>query len=196
MPNCKLIWGSSSSHTLTLEVGRRGLQTTYRQEREMNMSGSGKSEYINLYGIQEMEIDFYITTDKYRDAVAWWSWVRQGKPFGFATSASDMGGTTITSAISASTTSISVASASSFAAADTVIIRSASSDDTFELAKISSISSATVTITAGTKYAYSAGAIFRHYNYWGSCVILDTSFAPQQTDAGFYTHRIRFQENL
>lgn len=196
MPNCKFTWGSSSSHTLTLEIGRRGLITSYRQERNRNMAASGKTETINIYGIQEMDIDFYISEDNYRDAVAFWAWARQGKAFAFANSASDTGSTTIASAISASTTSVSVSSASSFAASDEVLIRSASSDDAFELAKISAISASTITLTAGTKYAYNANSIFRHKGYWGSCVMVDTTFNPQQTDAGFYNHRMKFQENL
>jgi len=196
MPNCKLTWGSSGSHSLTLEVGRRGLQTTYRQERNVNVAASGKRETINLYGAQEMAIDLYITEDNYRPAVAWWAWARQGKTFAFANSASNEGNTTLSSAISASASSFSIASASSFAASDTVLIRSASSDDTFELAKISSVSSATITLTAGTKYAYAAGSIFRHSDYWGSCLVMDKTFAPRQNDAGWYNHSIKFTEAL
>lgn len=196
MPNCKLTWGSSASHTLTLEIGRRGLTTSYKQERNVNMAASGKSEFINLYGIQEMDIDFYITQDNYRGAVAFWSWAGQGKPFAFANSASQTGSTTIASSISASATSITVASGSSFAASDEVYLRSASSAGVFELAKISTISSASVTLTAGTKYAYNSGSIFRHKAYWGSCVMIDTTFSPQQTDAGFYNHRMTFTEDL
>lgn len=196
MPNCKLTWGSSGSHSLTLEVGRRGLQTTYRQERNMNTAASGKKETINLYGIQEMAIDLYITADNYRPAVAWWAWARQGKTFAFANSASKEGSTTLASAASASASSISVASASSFSATDTVLIRSASSDDTFELAKISAISSSTVTLTTGTTYAYASGSIFRHSDYWGSCLVMDKTFAPRQNDAGWYNHTIKFTEAL
>jgi hypothetical protein len=196
MPNCKLIWGSSASHNLTLEVGRRGLQTTYRQEKFVNVAASGKRETINQYGIQEMEIDVYITEDLYRDAVAWWAWARQGKTFAFANSASDTGNTTLASAASASDTSISVAAAAGFAASDTVLIRSATSDNNFELAKISAISASTVTLTTGVHYAYTSGSIFRHADYWGSCIMLDTTFNPRQTDAGFYNHTLRFTESL
>ena len=196
MPNCKLIWGSSASYNLTLEVGRQGLLTTYRQERNVNTAASGKKETINLYGIQEMTIDLYITEDNYRNAVAWWSWVRQGKTFAFANSASNTGSTSLASAAAASATSISVTSGTGFAAGDTVLIRSASSDDTFELAKISAISVNTVTMTAGITYAYNAGSVFRHSDYWGSCLVTDTTFAPRQTDAGFYKHSIKFTEAL
>jgi len=195
MPNCKLIWGSSS-HSLTLEIGRTGLRTSYTQERYQNKSASGKIEQINLHGIQEMEIDFYLTTDKYRDAVAWWSWARQGKTFAFANSASNTGATTLASAASPSALSLVVTSAAGFTSSDEVLIRSIATDDVFELVKISAISSSTVTITTALKYAYLAGAIFRHKDYWGSCIMLDTSFNPQQNDAGFYTHRIKFTEAL
>lgn len=196
MPNCKLIWGSSSSHSLTLEVGRRGLVTSYKQERYQNKSTSGKIEQINLHGIQEMEIDFYITEDKYRDAVAWWSWSRQGKTFAFANSASTTGATTLASAASASDSTLVVASASSFSSSDEILVRSIATDDVFELVKISAISSVTLTITTGLKYDYAAGATVRHKDYWGSCIMLDTTFNPQQTDAGFYNHRIKFTEAL
>lgn len=193
MPNCKLIWNTKN---LTLEVGRTGLQTTYKQERNVNTAASGKKETINLYGIQEMAIDLYITEDNYRSAVAWWAWARQGKTFAFANSASNTGNTTLDGAFSASSTSISVASASSFSANDTVLIRSASSDDTFELAKISAISSSAVTLTSGLIYDYKTGSIFRHSDYWGSCLVIDKTFAPKQTDAGWYKHTIRFTEAL
>jgi len=196
MPNCKLIWGSSASHSLTLEVGRRGLQTTYRQEKFVNIAASGKRETINQFGTQDMEIDVYITENNYRDAVAWWAWARQGKVFAFANSASNTAATTLASAVSASTTSISVAAASSFAASDEVLIRSATNDDVFELAKISAISGSTVTLTSGTNYAYTTGSIFRHSDYWAECIMLDTSFGPRQTDAGFYNHTLRFTEAL
>jgi hypothetical protein len=196
MPNCKFIWGSSSSHSLTLEVGRQGLQTNYKRNRSYNKAASGKIETIHLDTPQEMAIDLYITEEKYRDAVAWWSWVSQGKTFGFANSASNTGSTTLASAASASSTSVSVASDAGFVASDVVLFRSASSIHTFELAKISTTSSSTVTLTAGLKYDYVAGSVFRHSDYWGSCVILDTTFAPKQTDAGFYNHNIKFTESL
>jgi hypothetical protein len=182
MPNCKFIWGSSSSHSLTLEVGRQGLQTNYKRNRSYNKAASGKIETIHLDTPQEMAIDLYITEEKYRDAVAWWSWVSQGKTFGFANSASNTGSTTLASAASASSTSVSVASDAGFVASDVVLF--------------STTSSSTVTLTAGLKYDYVAGSVFRHSDYWGSCVILDTTFAPKQTDAGFYNHNIKFTESL
>ena len=143
-----------------------------------------------------MAIDVYITADKYRDTVAWWSWVRQGKTFAFANSASNTGSTTVASAAAASTTSITVSSGTGFAASDTCLIRSASSDDTFELVKISAISINVITITAGLKYAYGVNSIFRHSDYWGSCVVLDKVFNPVKNDAGWYNHTLRFTENL
>jgi hypothetical protein len=124
------------------------------------------------------------------------SWVSQGKTFAFANSASNTGSTTLASAASASSTSVSVASDTGFAASDVVLFRSASSIHTFELAKVSATSSSTVTLTAGLKYDYAAGSVFRHSDYWGSCVILDTTFTPKQTDAGFYNHSIKFTESL
>ena len=160
MPNCKLIWGSSASHSLTLEVGRRGLQTTYKQESKFNQAASGKIETIKIYGIQEMATDLYITADKYRDAVAWWSWVSQGKAFAFANSASNTGSTTLASAASASSTSVDVVSDTGFAASDTVMFRSASSIHTFELAKVSAVSSSTVTLTAGLSTIMPQGQYF------------------------------------
>lgn len=196
MPNFKFIWGSSASFSLTLETGRTGLKTTFKQERNLNMAASGKTEVINLYGIMEMETDCYITSDKYRDAVAFWSWARQGKPFAFANSASKVGSTTVASSVSASATSIVLTSGSSFSASDTALMRSASSDDVFELVKISAISSNSVTLTAGTKYAYASGAVFRDSGYIGSCIMMDTTFDPQQSDAGFYPHRFKFMEDL
>ena len=154
------------------------------------------SGFYHEDGIQEMEIDFYLTADKYRDAIAWWSWARQGKPFAFANSASNTGATTLASAASPSDLDLEVVSASSFASSDEILIRSVVTDNVFELVKISAISSTTVTITAGLKYAYAAGAIFRHKDYWNACIMLDADFSPQQNAAGFYTHRIKFTEDL
>lgn len=195
MPFCKLIWNSSADN-LTLEVGRGGLRTTYKQERNENKAASGKQETINQYGIQEIEIDLYVTADNYRPFVGWWSWVRQGKTFAFANSASNTGSTILASAASASSVSISVSSAASFARNDEALIRSASSDNTFELVKISAVSASTITLTTGLMYDYADSSIFRHSDYWGSCLVTDKTFAPRKTDAGFYNHTIKFEEVL
>ena len=193
----KFVWGASSSHSMTLTQGRTGIKPDYTQSRNQLRAASGKVEQINIHGIQEVECDLYITQDQYRTAVAWWSWARQGKSFAFAYSGSNTGNTTLASSVAASATSVNVSgSGTSFVAGDTVLIRSASSDDTYELAKISAVSLSTVTLTAGTLYAYNSGGVFRHYDYYPDVITLDDSFNPRQLDSGRFTHSIRFVENL
>jgi len=193
MPNCAIIW---DGNTLTLEVGRTGLQTTYKQERNMNTAMSGKKEFINLYDIQEMSIDLYVTEVNYSQFVAWWAWARQGKTFAFATDASNVGNTTLDAAAAAAQKVIPLTATTGFVATDYCLIRTAARTD-FEVVQIASVS-AGVSVTAENNliYSYASGDEFRHYDYWPSVLTMDNTFAPKQTDAGWYRHTIKFTEAL
>ena len=185
--------------TIDLLLGDDGLLINYTQEREQERSGSGKTETINLYGIQEMAFEAYFTESIYRDLIAWWSWARQGKSWAFAKDSNNVGNTTLEFIANEGQTAINLVASGStaFSVGDICFLRAEDTDDEFEMIEIDAINPTgdIITATANLKFTYPAGSIFRHPNYWPDVVSLDTSFNPKR-NGDYYKHIFKFAENL
>ena len=175
-------------------IGPKGLRIDFKQERTQNRSGSGKIEQINQYGIQEITLDAYLTEAMYYNAIAWWSWARQGKPFSLAMDSTKTFNSTLDGAAAAAQKVIPLTATTGLTVGDICVIET-DADDQFEIVEIASIS-AGVSITAedNLKQAYASGDGFRHFEYYPSLISLDKDFNPPKTGK-YYKHTFKFAEN-
>lgn len=185
-----------NSNDIDLLVGPNGLDTIYRSEYKRQQSGSGKAETINLYGIQKFSFDARFTESVYRSLIAWWSWARQGKSWSVAMDSSNTGDTIFADGPwPAGSQTIHLYSTAAFAANDVCIIKGDSSDD-YEIVVIDHIINfESLYLTAGTKFAYETGDIFRHIDYFPDVISTDNKFNPKK-GGDYYSWTFNFMENL
>lgn len=184
-----------NSHAISMPIGRTGLLTGYTQEYKQNKSGSGKIEQINLYGMLELSVDMYLDADTYRKMVGWWSWARQGKTWALSLDNANICNTLLDDSAAAGQNVIPLTSTSRLAAGDYCWIRAVDNDDEFELVKVAGVTDG-VSIDAENDlvFSYSSGDIFRHRDYFPSCINLDNEFRPRPLYRDLYAHTIRFAE--
>lgn len=181
------------SINLDLLIGPKGLDPGFEQERNQNRSGSGKIEQINQYGIQTMALDAYLTVATYYDALAWWSWARQGKPFSVAMDSTQVFSENLDGAAASGQKVIPLATTSGTSVDDVCIIETLS-DDQFEIVEIASISAGvSVTAKSNLKQTYASGDKFRHFEYYPNCISLDKKFNPTKTGK-YFRHTFNFVE--
>lgn len=191
-----------NSINIDLESAWPGEDIEFIQERERNMSASGKSETINIYGINIYQILCRFSISVYYQLVGWWSWARKGKTFSFALDNTKTADTTLDSSASSGQKTIPLSNTSGFSADDVCLIRSSDGDD-FEIVEIDSVS-AGVSVTAKSNLinGYSSGDIFRHKDYWPSVFSDNDSFKPLRLGASgedsrlFYSFVFEFKEKL
>jgi hypothetical protein len=107
----------------------------------------------------------------YRDLVAWWAWASRGKQYSFALDRDKVVNTTMVNAESAGATVIELVSITGIAAGYYQMI---SADRlSREIVEVQSAGGGAATLVTGTKYAYSAGDVFRDINFWPKCVTAD-----------------------
>jgi len=181
--------------TVILNVTGSGIQTIYTQESSEQQSGSGKTETINQFGIQEMSFEAVFNEAIYRDLIAWWSWARQGKAWSF-----DMTGaansTTLDGAAAAGQKNVPLTSTSNFVAGSNCLLRAVDADDEFEIVVVGSVDTGVKIVAAeNLKFTYASGDLFRHWDYWPSVISLDKKFNPQKRGR-WYNHIFKFRENL
>jgi len=182
--------------TIDLLLGDDGLLINYTQEREQERSGSGKTETINLYGIQEMAFEAYFTESIYRDLIAWWSWARQGKSWAFAKKSGDVGNTTLDDTAAAGQKNVPLTDTAAFSAGDVCLLRAVDNDDEYEIVVIGSVDAGVKIVAVDNlKFSYTANDIFRHKDYWPDVVSLDAEFNPKR-NGDYYKHIFKFAENL
>lgn len=191
-----------NSIDIDLIQGRNGIQPIHRQSRNENVSGSGKTETINLYGSQEISYDAYFSRAKARDLMAFWSWSRQGKAFSFAADNTKTGSTIIVAASASGTTSISLGTSGAFTTGDICLLRAEDSDDEFEIITINSTTATSIGTSTTLKYSYNIGDLLRHWEYWPVMLNLDEEFSPRRVGQistsvdRYYHHTFRFKEDL
>jgi len=185
-----------NSNSITLQVGPGGLQTTHKQERNQEYARAGLIEQINLYGIQEMSFDAYVSTAVYYSLFAWWSWARQGKTWAFALDSTKIGNTTLNGAAASGQKVIPLAATAAFSSGDICFIKALDADDEFEVVTIDTVQAGTsVTATSNLIYSYASADSFRHIEYWPSVKSLDEEFAPTKMN-NTWSHTFKFTEAL
>jgi len=181
------------SINLDLLVGPKGLDQDFKQERKQNSSGSGKIEQINLYGRQEMTLDAYMTVAIYYDALAWWSWARQGKPFSLAMDSSKAFNSTLDAA-AASGQKVVPLTATTGLSVDDICLIETDSDDQFEIVEIASISAGvSITAKSNLKQTYATGDKLRHFEYYPTLISMDKNFKPVRSGK-YYRHSFKISE--
>jgi len=181
------------SINLDVLIGPKGLRVDFKQERSQNRSGSGKIEQINQYGIQEITLDVYLTESAYYDAIAFWSWARQGKPFSLAMDSAKTFSSTLDDAAAADQKVIPLTATEGLTVGDICVIET-DADNQFEIVEIASISAGvSVTIVDNLKQAYALGDKLRHFEYYPDLVSLDKNFNPPKLGK-YYRHTFKFAE--
>lgn len=190
---------SYNGRNIDLIEGRAGFEMTHSQEKNENVSGSGKIETINLYGKYSVSCDCYFSRQTYRDLMAWWSWARQGKVFSFAESSVKVGNAVINAACASATTSLHLSTSTSFTVGDFLFVQA--KDDEFEFVRVNSTSATGVGTTAALKYSYTSSDIVRHWNYFPSLIADMSDFRPVRTGAfstseeRYYRQTFKFKES-
>ena len=185
------------SNNIDFDVMVNTLNIRHMQERNINRSGSGKIEVVNLYGIYEIEFTGVFDADTYYSLVAWWSWARQGQLFSFAADSSDVGDTTLDAAAAAAQKVIPLTATAAFASGDFCLIKAIDNDDEFEVIEIDSVSAGiSVTAVSNLVYSYASADEFRHWKYWPELVCLNDEFVPDQLGPDTYQFTFQCAESL
>ena len=192
-----------NSKNIDIEVEPQDITVEYRQIRNVNMAGSGKTEIINLNGITEITAPSFFDEDTYRDLVGWWSWARQGKSFSFAMSTADNTNTTVSTGSTAGQTIVYLSSKGDISTGNSYLVRAEDNDDEFEVVTVSAMTTAgttgpvQVTADANLVFSYSSGDTFRFHRYWPSLVCLNDNFnVTKAPGADIYYYTFHFREDL
>lgn len=171
------------------------------QKRNQNRSASGETETISLYGIQEINIDAYLTEAQYRQLVGWWSHARQGQSFTFTMTTNDVTNTKVRSQSTDQAHIIYVTSSGNIVSGNKYLIRAVDNDDEYEIVKVSSIGSSSsylkVAMSTDIQHWYNSSDIFRAWQYWPNLISLNDNFNPIKTPgADLYRTSFNFAEDL
>jgi hypothetical protein len=194
----------SSTHGTKLcdfKVVADTLRPNYFQSRNQNRSASGKTETINVYGIQEVSIDIFMTEVQYRKMIGWWSHARQGQAFTLTLSTADLTNTKVRSQSTDDAKVIYVTSSGNITANNKYLIRAIDNDDEYENVQVSAIASSSsywkLTMSTDISHWYNSSDIFRGWQYWPTLISLDDGFNPMKTPgADLYSATLNLAEDL
>jgi len=180
-----------------------GPVTKHVHSRNQNVSGSGKTETINLYGAEEIAVECQFTPANYHSLYGWWSWARQGKHFSFALNSNNSAKTTLDSSATAGDTVIPLTATTGIDVGDVMLLRNATNDDEFEIITATSIKPSTsIKISSALIFSYPTSSLCRHKDYWPEALSVDESFMPSRTGIpstnsdAYYRNTFSFRENL
>ena len=186
-----------NGNNVDINVRVDGLDFQLIQERSQHRSGSGKTETINQYGIQEISVRAIFAESVYRQLFGWWAWARQGQEFAFTMDSNKTGNTTLDAAAAAAQKVIPLTGTGDFSVGDYCLIRADDNDDEFEIIEIASISvGVSVTSVDNLINSYTSGDVFRHWRYWPDVVSLDKAFSPRFLSPDYYEHTFKFAEKI
>ena len=188
-----------NSLTIDIPIVPAGLRVDYEQNVYDNISGSGRVEAVNLYGIQHYNFSAIFDEDTYHDLIAWWSWARQRKEWSFTMDTGKMTQTYLDAAAASGQKVIPVAATAGFSVGEDCFIRNESQDNAFEIIEIDSINAGvSVTAVENLKNSYVTGDVFRHWQYFPRCISEDTVFNPTiyEGTTTYYKHTFNFLEVL
>jgi len=184
------------SNNIDLNIAEKSLQVEHVQKYTQNISGSGKTEQINQYGMYVISFDAYFQASVERQLQAWWSWARQGKSFSFAMDSGNTGNTSLDASAAAGQKNIPLTSTTGFSAGDECLIQAKDLDDEFEIIIIDSVDAGVkVVATDNLIYSYSSADTFRHREYWPTLKTLDKKFKPDR-NGSWYRWEFNFAEEL
>lgn len=183
-----------SSSTADLKVGRKGISVNDTIEKTTNFSGSGKSQTVNQYAIQEISFDAYFSESIERKLRGWWGYVSRGNSFTFAYDTTKTANTTLNGSVSAGGTTIPLTSISSVTAGYEFLLRTSDNDQN-EIVIVDATFASGVTLTSGTQFAYSSGDTFRSRYYWPDIKVDMDDFNPTKNGDNF-SYTFKFYEAL
>lgn len=156
-----------------------------------SLSDGGVSERVRTSFADYLEIGMTVHSNAAFHAAltAWWAWASRGKQYSFAFDSAKVVNTTLVNNEAAGATVIELTSTSGVAAGN-YLMRSADLLSE-EIVAVASVGGGAATLSAGTKYAYTAGDNFREIYYWPKLVSVDDE-APFFEQAGLlyvFAHR-------
>jgi len=178
------------------KIKRDTLDISYIQNSNENRSGSGKLETILLNSRMEIKFNAILTGAQYRQMFPFFAWARQGYEFAFTVDTTLMTSTTLDGGAAAGQKTIPLTSTAGFTAGDYCFIRNADNDNAFEIVQIDSVTPA-VSIAAEDNliYTYSSADTFRHWRYWPTARLVNTTFNPKDmASSGFYDFAYHIEE--
>ena len=178
------------------KIKRDSLDMKYVQEKDVNRAGSGRPETIIYNSRMEISFSVILTTGRYRQMFPFFAWARQGYEFAFAADNTLMTTTTLDAAAASGQKTIPLTATAGFTAGDSCLIRAEDNDDEFEVVVIDTIN-AGVSIVAvdNLVYSYTASDIFRHWRYWPTAILVNTTFNPKEmSGSGLYDFAFDIEE--
>lgn len=199
---CRIAY--NTNRYIYMLMDRDGVVPEGLQDYKRNISGSGLTEQINLYGMESYKVRVYFDAETWQQLYTfWWSWARTGGVFSFAEDMNQVTSTTLDEAAAAGQPVIPLTATNGFAVGEDGLIIAAG-DAERETVTIESISGgASVTATRNLDAAFIAGAAFRHAGYYPS-LQLDMKTFPRSKRTGIegtdnpfhYEMTLKFKEYL
>ncbi len=175
-----------TTKTVDLLAGEGGApRQKLSQARSQNIGGSGTRETLCHYGDLVVVLDAYFTAAAYRQLMGWWSWARQGQLFSVAYDTGRMSSTTLDGAHGATSTGLTLTSASGISDGDELWIQNLAADNQFEAVAVDG-SGSPLPIDRGLTYSYPSGSLVRHLDYFPSLISLDDDFNPTPVGDRYY----------
>lgn len=164
-----------SSKSISFPWGAYNIQIEYPHLRTQNFSASKIAEVINVtpdvavsVALRNFENTAYPTLRRNLEQL--WEWASVGGAWQFALDSALTANTTLNGAVSATATSVVVASSAGLNIGDSVVVRDSNH---MEKCKIGNIVGTTITLVEALNFGYASGARFRHETYWPAR-LLDT----------------------
>lgn len=170
-----------------------------RRRADSHVADAGITETVRLGIWDEVFVEVLFTSRTvYQDLLGWWAWASQGKQYAIQLNSAQSVNTTLSGSESVGSTSIGVVSGTGILGTTPVtwpyLMRSADLTK-FEIVNSQGYNAGNVILSAGTKYAYAAGDIFRDPDYYPKAVTVDDDF-PCKENAGLtFTFSHRFRED-
>lgn len=157
-----------------------------------SLSDGGVTERVRTSIADALEIGmgFHGSASFHNALTAWWAWASRGKQYSFALDSAKTVNTTLVNNESAGATVIELTSTSGVTAGQNYLMRSADLLSE-EIVNVASVGGGAATLSAGTKYAYTAADVFRDPLYWPKLTSVDDE-APFMELAGLiyqFAHR-------
>jgi hypothetical protein len=150
----------------------------------------------NLYDRGRLLVDKFTDAEFERKLVAWWSWAARLNTYAVAIDSADIVDTTLNASANAGATTIQLTSTTGIVVGSRYNIREAAGQEE-EAVEVQSINAGvSVVITAGLKYGYVSGDIFRSRNYIPLAVSLDNDDPVELATATGWTFDHHYREVL
>ncbi|MGR9045622.1 MAG: hypothetical protein ACU83N_10020 [Gammaproteobacteria bacterium] len=165
------------ANTINLQVGRSGIYERPSRSFNVNYSGSGVAEFIDLYGKHIVEAELIWNNSIHKDVYAWWyGWACFRQQFAFALDSAKIANVDLDGDADSGQAVIPVNATAGISAGDEMII-SNPGDSERQIIIIDSVSAGiSVTATESLKFDFIETGKLRHRFYYPTLISLDEDF--------------------